>query len=345
MKQQKILFRVSGGVSPKTQLGMGHIFRCINLADNLQNFKINFLLEDYGKSSKIFQQRGFTKLFYLKPKISIKDDIESTKRLILKEKIDLLIIDKYQVSINYVKIISKYVKTIVISDLERIDFPSDLVINGFIGFKNQKKFNKYGKKCLVGPSFQILNKSFTQNIKRKKEFDLLATFGGYDENNLTEKIIDVLPKYLDSIQVKIILGPATKHSKKIKVLAKKFSTSLEIIPQTKDLRNYIAKSNFGICSGGITSYEFARLGVPFAIICQHKHQLNTANEWEKLELAVNLGFPNLTTTKKIEKYIQKIVENQICLKKNTKIIDGKGSYRISKEIKKLLSLKITKNFI
>ena len=81
-----------------------------------------------------------------------------------------------------------------------------------------------------------------------------------------EKIIDILPKYLDSIQVKIVLGPASNHSKKIKVLAKKFSNSLEIIPQTKDLRNYIAKSNFGICSGGITSYEFAKLGVPFAII-------------------------------------------------------------------------------
>jgi len=342
LKQQKILFRVSGGISPNTQLGMGHIFRCINLADNLENFQINFLIEDYGKSTKVFEQRGFKRLFFLKSKISTEDDIEFTKQLILKEKIDLLIIDKYQVSISYIRSITKYVKTIVISDLEQINFPSDLVINGFIGFRNQVSFNKYGTRCLMGPSFQILKKSFIQNIKSKKQFHLLATFGGYDEHNLTEKLLQILPKYLDFIKVKIILGPATTPSKKIQFLAKKYSNSLEIIPQTKDLRNYIAKANFGICSGGITSYEFARLGVPFAIICQHKHQIITAKEWEKLELALNLGFPNSTTPKKIDNYIQKIMENKTCLKKNTKIIDGKGSYRISKEIKKLLSVKISK---
>lgn len=339
---QKILFRVSGGISPNTQLGMGHVFRCINLAENLENFQINFLIEDYGNSTKIFEQRGFKRLFHLEPEVSAEDDIEITKQIILKEKIDVLIIDKYRVTTNYVRTLTKYVKTIVISDLEQIDFPSDLVINGFIGFKNRVRFNRYGTRCLLGPSFQVLKKSYAKNIRMKKRYHILATFGGYDEHNLIEKLLKILSKYLDSIKVMIILGPATQSSKKIQSLAKKYSKSLEVIPQTKDLRKHIAKTDFGICSGGITSYEFARVGVPFAIICQHKHQIITAREWEKLGVALNLGLPNSTLHKKIDNYIQRIIENKIHLKKNTRIVDGKGAIRVAKEIKKFASIKIHK---
>lgn len=30
----------------------------------------------------------------------------------------------------------KHVKTVVISDLKKIDYQADLIVNGFIGFKN-----------------------------------------------------------------------------------------------------------------------------------------------------------------------------------------------------------------
>ena len=44
----KILFRTSGGAAHGKQLGLGHIFRCINLAIELHNCEIFFLIEDFG---------------------------------------------------------------------------------------------------------------------------------------------------------------------------------------------------------------------------------------------------------------------------------------------------------
>ena len=61
----------------------------------------------------------------------------------------------------------------------------------------------------------------------------------------------------------------------------------------------IKKSQFGICSGGITTYEFAAIGIPFAIICQNRHQTVTAKKWEKVYGAINLGMPNKNTHKKV----------------------------------------------
>ena len=39
--------------------------------------------------------------------------------------------------------------------------------------------------------------------------------------------------------------------------------------------------------------------IPFAIICQVKHQILTAKEWEKKGIAINLGMPNSRLDKKL----------------------------------------------
>ena len=44
-------------------------------------------------------------------------------------------------AIKFVKELTKVVATVVISDLKRIDFPANLVFNGFIGFKNKSILN------------------------------------------------------------------------------------------------------------------------------------------------------------------------------------------------------------
>ena len=52
----KILFRTSGGSNPKNELGMGHIYRCINLSTQLKPHKIIFLIEDFGSVTKALRK-------------------------------------------------------------------------------------------------------------------------------------------------------------------------------------------------------------------------------------------------------------------------------------------------
>ena len=53
-------------------------------------------------------------------------------------KIDCVIIDWNRIEKKFVNEINKNVKTVVITDEKNKDFQADLVINGFIGFKNSK---------------------------------------------------------------------------------------------------------------------------------------------------------------------------------------------------------------
>jgi len=338
-KKIRILFRTAGGAAPKKELGMGHIYRSLNLAENLKGNKIFFIIADYGQAEKIIRKKGYKEIIIFNKGISIKSDITKTLNFIKEKKIDLVIVDKYNVTKNYLSKIKKHTKIVLISDLTRVDYPVDLLINGFIGFKNEISTNKFDEKCLLGPKYQILNNKFSSRHykKSKRDFDVLVTFGGFDEKNISLIILKAKAKFEKKIRLKIILGPATKQPKKMKYFLKKYQENVVVVNKTDDMCQEISNSKFGFCGGGITSYEFAAVGIPFAILCQTKHQLKTAKVWNKMGIAQNLGMAKNKTQKIVEKIINDIVKGKINKFTISSKVDGFGAKRVSREIIQLVS--------
>ena len=332
----KILFRVSGGKSNNRELGMGHIYRCLNLASNFKKGNVFFAIEDFGGVKEVIIKRNFQKIFYLKKNTNLKNDLYDMINIIKKNNIDVIVVDIYKIQQSYLNVLRKYAKLVVISDLEKINFSADLVVNGFVGFKNSIKQNKFNSKCLLGPKYQILDRRFEKiKVKNLNKQKILITFGGYDENNITEKLYEILQNFTNNVDIKIILGPATKKTKKIKQFEKEHKKNIKIITKTNNMPKEISQASFGICAGGLTTYEFAAANIPMAIICQYKHQLKTANEWEKQQMAINLGLNKKNIDIKIIKLLEKIYSKKI-KKTKKKIIDGYGSKRVSKEILQLI---------
>jgi len=319
------------------KLGLGHIFRSINLAKEFHKKDVFFLIEDYGGVKKIILKNKLNNDFYLKKGINLKADLDISTKLIKDHEIDVMIVDHYHVKKEYIKKMKEIVKIVIISDLDNVDYSSDLVVNGFIGFENKIIKNKFGTKCLLGPKYQILKKNFSKKPNRlKKKFLILGTFGGYDEQKISEIILQELLSFKKVFNAKIILGPVSDKSNNIKKIIKKKFRNLEIITQSDNMKKEMLSSKFGFCTGGLTTYEFASMNVPFAIICDEKHQLKTAIEWEKRKIAINLGIIKSTTQKNIKKIILKLINNEIKLNSGRKIVDGKGSIRVAKEIVKII---------
>ena len=334
-KKLKVLFRTAGGKAKNEELGFGHIFRCINLSNVMNNCNKHFLVEDYGSVNKVLQSRGYNNIVNVPPGINLDYDLKKTLYCIRREKIDILIVDKFNLNHNYVQQLRNYVKTVVISYLHKFEFNADLVVNGFIGYENKVLTNRFGTKCLLGPKYQILDKKYSKIIPvRKKQYSILATFGGFDKNNITSILYKQLIHHLNNISAKIILGPATKKTPLIKSIESS-SNRIIIVKETNDMKKDILLSEFGICAGGITAYEFAIMQVPFAIICQYKHQLLAAREWERKGAAFNFGLPGKRTKKMICDLLKNFEEKKTLLKNKKIFIDGLGSQRVAQEIFKL----------
>ena len=118
-------------------------------------------------------------------------------------------------------------------------------------------------------------------------------------------------------------------------LQKKFKQSLDVTKYSQNMKNEIINSKFGLCGGGITTYEFALFKIPFLIICQYNHQIATAKYWKKFGYSYDYILPKDKTMKKIEVYLQDIIKQKIINKKKKFEIDNLGISRIVKEIQEL----------
>lgn len=339
MKRKKILFRTYGGKIKNKQTGLGHIIRSINLANELKKYaEIFFLVEDYGGAKRIIFEKNYENISSLPKNISVNEDIKKTIKNIKKNEIDLIIIDKHSTSQKYLDQIRNFTKTVIISDLLDVDKSTDLLINGYIGLENKKFKNTLNSLCLTGPKYQILNQKFSKlGISVQKKYDLLVTFGALDEKGMVDVFLDSLNQYAQQLKIRIILGPIASKSKKTLYFSKKFSKNISYIQYTKNMKKEILQSKFGLTAGGITSYEFASMKVPFGIICDAKHQIPTAIEWEKKEMAINLGMLDKKTPKKIQNMLKILTQkNQNPISSKTVLVDGKGVNRVSNEIIRLL---------
>ncbi len=335
-KKLKILFLTSGGRIKKKQIAFGHVFRSINLAKKFSKHEIFFLVQDFGGVKLVLEKNKIKNYRQLSKKIKINDEIKIVKKILLKENINILIIDKYNIKKRFFEEISKNVKIVYLSDIKEIQFPVDLVINGFIGFQNKIVRNKYNSKCLIGPKYQIINEKFNLNKSKKKSIDLLVTFGGFDEFGLNELVFKRWLNMSNKIKMKIILGPGTTESKFIKKYKKKYSKLLIIEKQTTKMYSEMQKTKCGLCAGGITSYEFARMNIPFGIISTTNQQKITGKEWQKRGIAKNLGDYDSKLTNRIDNFLKLITTNKLTVTKN-RFVDSQGMIRIQKEIIKLVN--------
>lgn len=328
---EQIIFRASGGNAPGKDFGMGHVYRCLNLAEKLQDYSILFLMENYQAGVDVVRSRGYD--IKVTPVLSApQEEISALAEASKETKPEFIIIDKYKMP-DQVFSAARQLKSkvIAISDLDRIDLDADIVIDGFIGLSSGEVKNKYGAKCYVGPKYAIIDENF-RNVFPAVNYNLLITTGGFDHHHLNLKLIEAIDLLRGDKGATVILGPASDYGDKLEKILAKTSKAIDVKKAVASLAPEIQKASFGICAGGMTTYEFACAGLPYAILAQEEHQLQTAKIWEKLGVAMNLGLGTELTAEHIAKQLDSLLVKKKKLKnmseKGREIVDGRGVLRV-----------------
>jgi spore coat polysaccharide biosynthesis predicted glycosyltransferase SpsG len=109
--------------------------------------------------------------------------------------------------------------------------------------------------------------------------NVLVTFGGTDDNNLTLRVLRILlPLASDhDFSISIVNGPGYAHGKELK----EFISSLgdrertNLIwseDSTRQISEYMVKSDFAITSAGRTVHELVSLRVPAVVIAANRRE-------------------------------------------------------------------------
>lgn len=260
MKKKIIIFRVIGN----QKYGLGHIYRSLTIAKKLDKFKIIFVSTIQNKEileklvSNIYDINIFSNetiidnIIKLRPLLVI-NDILSTK---VKDVVPLK---------------KSKIKTLNFEDLGPGAKYANLVINEI----HEKSLNK-NENTLWGSNYFFLRDEF-KNVKRrifkKKIKNVLITFGGSDQHNLTLKSYLAIKNLCleKSIKINIVTGPAYNALDELHKYT--FDDSnVEIFHSTGIISKIMEKSDIAISSNGRTVFELAHMNIPSIIIPQHKRE-------------------------------------------------------------------------
>lgn len=285
LKKPNLAFIVTG--NKKT--GLGHVYRTLLLAKKL-NFKPLFLcnVKDNLAIDKIKENNFELQSF---------NDFEELIHLLDSKKIDLVINDTLDTTVEYVKK-TKCDKRVFVSfeDLGEGSKFADLSINALYESKNKE--NK-----LFGHEYVCLRDEFLlcDNFEVRKEVkNVLISFGGTDPNNLTKYVLEKLSSFKD-LNIKVILGIGYSEEESLKYFKKNYS-NITFLKDIKRMSSHMLESDIFITSNGRTTYEAASVGVPTISICQNQREIKHMFG-ELTGTILNLGlFSDLEQGKFIEKF-------------------------------------------
>lgn len=202
---RKVYIRVDG--SP--EIGLGHLVRCIALAQMLDNnFRIYFICKEIPEeTSNEIKKLGFN--------ITIIEKEENFLSQLKND--DFVVIDHYALDSNYQKSIKeKGCKLICIDDLHDKVFFADLIINHAPNVKITDYKAQPFTKFALGLDYALLRPEFLEEAQKERIIQNTDTvficFGGADFKNLSTQILLSVLEENKFKKVIIVTGAGFKHT-------------------------------------------------------------------------------------------------------------------------------------
>lgn len=320
------------------RLGMGHVSRCIELARVLKSKRVNsyFLINNNQNVKDLLTKNNFH--YYT---ISKNDKINSrVKDLTRFVKFSCIVIDlRKKNSTRFIRDLKKICKVVVIINyISKSMFDADLMIFPEIKEQYNEKFLENKTKKLIGTKYAILN-NYNSKQRKKEKIDILISMGGADKRNLSTLLVKNFKNHKARFKVKVVLGRFFTNTKKIMQIIKG-DNRFSIIQNEPSLMPFMKSSKIGIFLFGITAYEALSVGLPSLVITHSKENDLAAKKISKYGCIQYLGYYNTMNIDNIPKISFSLLNDRKKLnslsRNGRKLVDGKGSLRVTKEILKIM---------
>jgi UDP-2,4-diacetamido-2,4,6-trideoxy-beta-L-altropyranose hydrolase len=341
--KRQIIIRADGGAS----IGMGHIIRCLALADMLKDhFLVSFAIQDPVKSV-IDSVHSVTNKIIKLPATSnyIEDAANFCSQL---NSNDIIVLDGYHFTTEYQKAVKeKGCKVIAIDDLHAWHQMADVVINHSEGVA-ESDYSKepYTKLCL-GLDYVLLRKEFLNTDKILRHINavkkIFISMGAADINNLTQKFAEAIVDIKGIEEIHLMLGDINPNLKSIE----KFISgqkNVKIISHfnisAKELVALLKECDISICPASSISLESCAIGIGLVSGFTAENQQGILNGLKKNEATIDLGDLNKISRNEIKMRFQSLLAapsqlNDI-IRNQKRMIDGKSPERLNNIFNNLL---------
>ena len=284
-----ILFRCDGSV----EIGMGHVVRCLALADHLKehhNCNIHFAMRQselgINKVKESYQVLQSNEK-YFNYKEWIVDCVEETKA-------NIFIMDMRDgLTREELKSIKKKtgIKVVTIDDPEEKRLEADMAFYPPVPQLKNANWDGFKGELYIGWEYVILRNEFLKQYpKPNNEIpNILVSMGGTDEKNMTDFVINSLNQINEKFKTLVIVGAGYPYLEQLKKSLKDVRFEFELHQNSKKIAELMTQTDFAIISFGQTAYELAALNIPAIYLCFTNDHNDSAQLFVETGLGYSLG--------------------------------------------------------
>ncbi len=321
--------------------GMGHVMRCLAIAQvwRDQGGKCVFALGEFAAARERLVAEGMI-VAPIDARTGSAEDATQLVQLAGSLHAEWVVVDGYGFHERYQSILKEAgMKVLFLDDFGHSDhYFADLVLNQH----PQASSNFYPQReaysrLLLGPSYALLRREF--KVKRADRSDvppiarrLLVTMGGCDADNVTERVIQTLPKMRNlGMETKVVIGAGNPHKASIRRAAEEVggNISLQESPEMPELMEW---ADLAVTAGGGTCYELALVGVPMFLITMARNHERTCRELAGRGAAIDAGWFHCLKPDRLAGLLQAIITDQerrrSLIGNAGRLVDGKGAERV-----------------
>lgn len=299
----RVAFRADASV----QIGIGHVMRCLTLADELtrQGHECRFICREHeGHLGDLIASKGYGLTLLAVPSgnewgprdsnsddyalwlgVPWQEDARQTLDSLTQWKPDWLVVDHYALDVEWERALANDVVNImVIDDLANRPHECAMLLDQNLGREVADYNELLSTDCrrLIGPRYALLRPEFLElrerSLNRRQYPELkriLISLGGVDATNVTGQVLEALAESAlpSNIELDIIMGDAAPYLDEIRQQADRLPFKAAVSKNVKDMAERMCLTDLSIGAAGGTSWERCCLGLPAVLVVLAENQV------------------------------------------------------------------------
>lgn len=355
-----VVIRVDGS----TEIGSGHVMRCLTLATALekQGARVLFVCKMHaGNFSNYIESQNFQVALipleichdreYFHSQWLMGDEISDARKTVsvalenLGSAIDVVIVDHYGIAKPWERYVSDFTDSLVIiDDLADREHAGHFLIDQSYGRTPREYEGKVSAGCqlLVGAAYIMLRDEFLNHsnacVRERRsrlladELSVLVMMGGTDPDNLSKLAIDALGNNTLVREINVVLSANSPYSQDL-VAKYRRSENVSVYINPKSVADILLDNDLAVGAAGSSSWERCKMGLPSLL------NVNAPNQSHIAERLHRNGICGIVEEDRFEQSINDFIDNLSHIDKYLSVVekclnlcDGFGTQRIVEKI-------------
>lgn len=340
---QQLLIRADAG----TQMGTGHIMRCLALAQAWQEAGGTVAFASAALPPALAGRLASegAALFTVAAQPGGPDDTRLTIDLARTVGASWVMVDGYQFGADYqIRLKEAGLRVLFVDDYGHAGaYCADLVLNQN-SYAHERWYADRSphSRLLLGPRYALLRREFWPWRGWRREAPevartILITMGGSDPDNVTLNLLQALDQLTTpGLEATLVIGGGNPHHEQLQAAAARARHTTRIARNVSDMPALMAWADIAVSAGGTTCYELAFMGVPTLIIALAENQVAITESLAVLRVGRNLGWHSQLEMSGLARACAALLgddrERVAMSERGRALIDGYGSARVTSEL-------------